>query len=68
MIKAIRLLRDEYRFNGYIHAKAIPGADRLLIDELGLLVDRLSVNIELPSGSSLKLLARINPRKQFCSP
>lgn len=68
MIKAIRLLRDEYRFNGYIHAKAIPGADRLLIDELGLLVDRLSVNIELPSGSSLKLLAPDKSKEAILQP
>ena len=49
MIETLRLLRGEYRFNGYIHAKAIPGADPGLTYELGLLADRLSVNIELPS-------------------
>ena len=53
MIEALRILRQEYRFNGYIHAKAIPGADPLLIERLGLLADRLSVNIELPSETSL---------------
>ena len=57
MIETLRLLRGEYRFNGYIHAKAIPGADPGLTYELGLLADRLSVNIELPSESSLRLLA-----------
>ena len=50
-------LRNEYNFNGYIHMKAIPGADQELIDKAGLLVDRMSVNIELPSNESLKLLA-----------
>ena len=57
MIEALRLLRTEYHFNGYIHAKAIPGADPGLTYELGLLADRLSVNIELPSAASLQLLA-----------
>ncbi|MBD5084524.1 MAG: putative DNA modification/repair radical SAM protein [Clostridiales bacterium] len=57
MIEALRLLRTEYHFNGYIHAKAIPGADPGLTYELGLLADRLSVNIELPSEGSLRLLA-----------
>ena len=57
MIEALRILRQEYRFNGYIHAKAIPGADPLLVERLGLLVDRLSVNIELPSEASLGRLA-----------
>ncbi len=57
MIETLGLLRTEYRFNGYIHAKAIPGADPGLTYQLGLLADRLSVNIELPSESSLRLLA-----------
>ena len=57
MIKAISLLRNEYNFNGYIHAKTIPGSSQELIDRLGKLVDRMSVNIELPSNDSLKLLA-----------
>jgi len=57
MIQALRLLREEYRFNGYIHAKAIPGADPGLTYELGLLCDRMSVNIELPSEASLQKLA-----------
>lgn len=57
MIKALRLLREKYRFNGYIHAKAIPGTAPELVEQLGLLADRLSVNIELPSESGLKTLA-----------
>lgn len=57
MIKTITILREEYNFYGYIHAKAIPGADDVLIEKLGMLVDRMSVNIELPSQKSLKLLA-----------
>lgn len=57
MIKVLEILRYEYRFGGYIHAKAIPGADGLLINRMGLLADRMSVNIELPSQKSLQLLA-----------
>ncbi len=57
MIQAITILRNEYNFHGYIHAKTIPGSSQELIDQLGKLVDRMSVNIELPSNDSLKLLA-----------
>lgn len=57
MIETLRILREEYRFGGYIHAKAIPGADPLLLTRLGTLADRMSVNIELPSQKSLALLA-----------
>ena len=57
MIQALEILRGEYRFGGYIHAKAIPGADDRLIARLGLLDDRMSVNIELPSQQSLGRLA-----------
>lgn len=57
MIETLRILREEYRFSGYIHAKAIPGADNTLLTRLGMLADRMSVNIELPSQSSLQLLA-----------
>ena len=56
MIAALRLLREEYGFRGYIHAKAIPGADPRLTWQLGLLADRMSVNIELPSEQSLNRL------------
>ncbi len=68
MIETLRLLRTEYRFNGYIHAKAIPGADPGLTHELGLLADRLSVNIELPSESSLQLLAPDKTRAAIFKP
>lgn len=57
MIEALRILREDYKFSGYIHAKAIPGADGVLLSRLGMLVDRMSVNIELPSEASLQLLA-----------
>lgn len=57
MIETLQILREEYGFRGYIHAKAIPGADDRLIARLGMLADRMSVNIELPSQQSLRLLA-----------
>ena len=68
MIETLRLLRTEYRFNGYIHAKAIPGADPELTYALGLLADRLSVNIELPSQASLQLLAPDKTRAAIFRP
>ncbi len=57
MIKALSILRGEYKFNGYIHAKAIPGASPELVERLGFLADRVSVNIELPSQGSLGTFA-----------
>ncbi|MBO1307750.1 putative DNA modification/repair radical SAM protein [Enterococcus sp. 669A] len=57
LIKTLKILRQEKGFRGYIHVKAIPGADEKLIEELGFLADRMSVNVELPSRESLKLLA-----------
>ncbi|MEG2595237.1 MAG: putative DNA modification/repair radical SAM protein [Ruthenibacterium sp.] len=73
MIAVLELLRGEYHFRGYIHAKTIPGADSLLVARLGLLADRLSVNIELPSEQSLAILAPekskqaiLSPMKQVC--
>lgn len=68
MIQCLRLLREEYRFGGYIHAKAIPGADPLLTQQLGLLADRLSVNIELPSAQSLALLAPDKKKQAILAP
>ena len=68
MIETLRLLRQEYAFGGYIHAKAIPGADPLLTHRLGLLADRLSVNIELPSERSLGLLAPDKARTSILAP
>ena len=57
MIEALSLLRNEHGFRGYIHAKVVPGASPELIDQLGHLCDRISVNLELPSRSSLSALA-----------
>ena len=57
LVRAVRILRTEHRFNGYIHLKAIPGASTRLIEEAGLWVDRLSANIELPTPADLAKLA-----------
>lgn len=57
MIRVVKILRNEYHFNGYIHMKAIPGASNELITEAGLLVDRMSVNLEIATEKNLKLLA-----------
>lgn len=57
MVNTLRLLRTKYKFNGYIHVKAIPGAPSELIYSAGLLADRISINMELPTQRSLKELA-----------
>lgn len=61
-------LRNEYRFNGYIHIKAIPGADSALIEKVGLLADRMSVNLELPTSDGLKRLAPAKTRARILAP
>ncbi len=68
MIETLRILREEYRFGGYIHCKAIPGADPALIERMGLYADRMSVNIELPSRQSLMLLAPEKNRDNILGP
>lgn len=68
MIQSLRLLREQYRFNGYIHAKAIPGTAPELVEQLGLLADRLSVNIELPSEAGLRTLAPDKTKNAILAP
>ena len=68
MIRCLDLLRRRHRFNGYIHAKAIPGTSPELVTQLGLLADRLSVNIELPSERGLAALAPNKTRKAIFRP
>ena len=68
LISTMRILRQEYRFYGYIHVKAIPGASPALIGEAGRLADRLSVNIELPSEQSLRLLAPQKSKEKILRP
>lgn len=62
------LLREEYRFWGYIHVKAIPGADPELIARVGRLADRMSVNLELPTGEGLRKLAPGKSRERILTP
>lgn len=66
--EAVYKLRTLYRFQGYIHVKAIPGADPLLIQRLGMIADRMSVNLELPTAEGLKKLAPNKHRKNILAP
>ncbi len=66
--RTIYLLRTRYRFNGYIHVKAIPGADAEVIRSTGFLVDRMSVNLELPTADGLRVLAPNKHRKSILTP
>ncbi len=66
--EAVHKLRTKYRFQGYIHVKAIPGADPELVKRLGLLADRMSVNLELPTADGLKSLAPNKHRKNILTP
>ncbi|MCL2675035.1 MAG: putative DNA modification/repair radical SAM protein [Firmicutes bacterium] len=68
IIQTLTMLRKEYKFNGYIHIKAIPGASAHLIDLAATFADRMSVNIELPSETSLKLLAPQKKKEMLVSP
>lgn len=68
MLAVLKKLRTQCRFGGYVHVKAIPGASQELIWQLGLYADRMSVNIELPSQQSLKLLAPQKSKEKILSP
>lgn len=68
MIQTLSILRNEYGFRGYIHAKAVPGTSPELIDTLGHLADRMSVNMELPSQKSLQLLAPDKSKQHILAP
>ena len=68
LCRTIWLLRNKYRFNGYIHVKAIPGADPELIEQTGFLADRMSVNLELPTAEGLRTLAPNKHRKSILTP
>ncbi|MEM8927927.1 MAG: putative DNA modification/repair radical SAM protein [Bacteroidota bacterium] len=68
LIRVAKKLREEENFNGYIHLKSIPGCSDELMYEAGLYADRLSVNIEIPTVSGLKLLAPEKEHKDFTKP
>jgi putative DNA modification/repair radical SAM protein len=68
LIAAVSSLRQEYRFNGYIHLKLVPGADSLLVQKAGFLADRVSINLELPTRESLALLAPDKSREALVRP
>ena len=61
-------LRHEYQFQGYIHVKAIPGADPELVERTGYLADRMSVNLELPTAEGLQMLAPQKKRSGMLAP
>ncbi|MBQ7360091.1 MAG: putative DNA modification/repair radical SAM protein [Lachnospiraceae bacterium] len=68
LYRTVYLLRKVHRFNGYIHIKAIPGADARLIQMTGFLADRMSVNLELPTAEGLKALAPNKHRVNILTP
>ncbi len=68
ILRTLRILRHEYKFNGYIHVKLIPGSDARLIEEVVKLASRVSSNIELPSDASLKLLAPNKTKEKVLQP
>jgi putative DNA modification/repair radical SAM protein len=68
LIEAVRTLREVHLFNGYVHLKAIPGADLSLVEKAGRYADRMSVNIELPTSGSLALLAPDKTRDNILAP
>ena len=68
MMKCLSLLREEYGFAGYIHAKVVPGVSREILHELGMYADRLSVNIELPTEKSLAILAPQKKKEAIFAP
>ncbi len=68
IFRTVWLLRQKYHFNGYIHVKGIPGADSEVIRQTGYLVDRMSINLELPTAEGLKTLAPNKHRKNILTP
>ena len=68
LVQVAKKLRTDHNFNGYIHLKSIPGASDELMHEAGLYADRLSINIEIPTESGLKLLAPDKDRKDMIQP
>ena len=68
LVRVAKKLREEHRFNGYIHLKSIPGASDEIMKKAGLYADRLSINLEIPSDKGLKLLAPEKSHEQMVKP
>lgn len=68
MYRALYLLRNQYRFRGYIHVKAIPGAAPELVEQMGYLADRMSVNLELPTADGMRRLAPNKTHEHILKP
>ena len=68
ILRALKILRYEYKFNGYIHVKLIPGSSMELVEQIVKLANRVSSNIELPSDKSLKLLAPNKTKEKVLQP
>ena len=68
LVLIAKKLRQDHKFNGYIHLKTIPGASDDLIKEAGLYADRLSINVEMPTEQSLKYLAPDKNRNDMIRP
>lgn len=66
--RTLKMLREDHGFHGYIHVKAIPGADERLIELAGFYADRMSVNLELPTAEGLRTLAPNKSRKAILTP
>ena len=68
MCRTLSMLRNQYHFNGYTHVKAIPGAPEELLESIGYLADRVSINLELPTPEGLKDLAPHKTQKTILKP
>lgn len=66
--RALRDLREKYRFNGYIHCKTVPGASPELVEAVGWYADRMSINLELPTEQGLQALAPAKSRRSILTP
>lgn len=66
--QSVYLLRTKYRFQGYVHVKAIPGADQEIIQRIGFLADRMSINLEFPTAEGLRQLAPNKHRRNILTP
>lgn len=68
VLRTIHILRGTYQFWGYIHTKILPGSDLLLIEKIGRLSDRISINVEFPSEESLRFLAPDKNKEKIIKP